>query len=209
MQTPSIIIADDHPLILKGLEDFLKERQHNVVASAVHGKKAFQLIEELKPDIAILDIQMPYLTGLQIAEKCKTLDFTTKVVLITVEKDEAIYHQAKSLNVYGYVLKEFALTEIENCITSVSEGTPYFSPELLLYLEKERVPKELELLTPTEKEILNLTAKNKTAKEIGDLLFISYRTVEKHKSNILKKLDLTSKHTSLTLFAKEIEPFLK
>ncbi|MBR9758626.1 MAG: response regulator transcription factor [Algicola sp.] len=209
MQAPSIIIADDHPLILKGLEDFLKERHHNVVASAVHGKKAFQLIEELKPDIAILDIQMPYLTGLQIAEKCKTLDFTTKVVLITVEKDEAIYHQAKSLDVYGYVLKEFALTEIENCITSVLEGTPYFSPELLLYLEKERVPKELERLTPTEKEILSLTAKNKTAKEIGDLLFISYRTVEKHKSNILKKLDLTSKHTSLTLFAKEIEPFLK
>ena len=209
MQAPYIIIADDHPLILKGLEDFLKERQHNVVASAVHGKKAFQLIEELKPDIAILDIQMPYLTGLQIAEKCKTLDFTTKVVLITVEKDEAIYHQAKSLDVYGYVLKEFALTEIENCITSVLEGTPYFSPELLLYLEKERVPKELERLTPTEKEILSLTAKNKTAKEIGDLLFISYRTVEKHKSNILKKLDLTSKHTSLTLFAKEIEPFLK
>ena len=109
----SIIIADDHPLILKGLNDFLLEKQYNVVASAVNGKEALQRIEELNPDIAILDIQMPFLTGLQIAQKCKELNLQTKIILITFEKDETIYKKAKSLGVFGYVLKEFALKEID------------------------------------------------------------------------------------------------
>ncbi|WP_338731911.1 response regulator transcription factor [Mangrovimonas cancribranchiae] len=208
MKKPSIIIADDHPLILKGLEDFLKERHYNVLDSAKNGKQAYQLIEDLQPDIAILDIQMPYLTGLQIAEKCKNNQFNTKIIIITFEKDESIYNQAKSLGIYGYVLKEFALTEIENCIASILENTSYFSPELLSHLEKEQVPEELKLLTPTEKEVLKLTAKSKTAKEIGDILFVSKRTVEKHKSNISKKLKLDCKDTSLALFAKEIEAYL-
>ncbi|MCB0388966.1 MAG: response regulator, partial [Winogradskyella sp.] len=82
----SIIIADDHPLILKGLNDFLLEKKYNVLASAVNGKDALELIETHKPEIAILDIQMPYYTGLEIAEKCKALNYQTKIVLITFEK---------------------------------------------------------------------------------------------------------------------------
>ncbi|HAI17447.1 MAG: DNA-binding response regulator [Xanthomarina sp.] len=205
----SIIIADDHPLILKGLNDFLLEKKYNVLASAVNGKDALELIETHKPEIAILDIQMPYYTGLEIAEKCKALNYQTKIVLITFEKDETIYKQAKSLGVYGYVLKEFALTEIEQCIDTVSKDIPYFSPELLSYLEVESTPKELETLTPTEKEVLKHIAQNKTAKEIGDLMFISNRTVEKHKSHIIKKLNLAPIQNSLLIWAKENQTLLE
>lgn len=204
----SIVIADDHPLILKGLFDFLVEKGYNVIDSAENGKDAFELISSQKPDIAILDIQMPYLTGLQIAEKCQELQLPTKIILITVEKDESIYLKAKELDIYGYVLKEFALAEIEICIASVLNNKAYFSPELLSHLEVEQVPEELDSLTKTEKEVLKHIAQNKTAKEIADIMFISDRTVEKHKSNMLKKLKLESKHTTLALFAKEIEPFL-
>lgn len=204
----SIIIADDHPLILKGLTDFLKEKEYNLIGSAINGKEAFDMIKSDSPEIAILDIQMPFLTGLEIAEKCKELNLPTKIILITFEKDETIYNQAKALEIYGYVLKEFALVEIENCIAAVLNGKSYFSPELIEYLEIIEPPKELELLTPTEIEVLRLIALNKTAKEIGSILFISGRTVEKHKSHIIRKLDLESKGGSLALFAKENEEFL-
>ena len=204
----SIIIADDHPLVLKGLSDFLKEKEYNLIGSATDGKEAFDLIKSKQPEIAILDIQMPFLTGLEIAEKCKELSLPTKIILITFEKDETIYNQAKTLEIYGYVLKEFALVEIENCISAVLNGKSYFSPELIEFLEIVEPPKELQVLTPTEIEVLRLIALNKTAKEIGSILFISSRTVEKHKSHIIRKLDLESKAGSLALFAKENEEFL-
>lgn len=204
----SIIIADDHPLILKGLQDFLKEKEYNVLGSAVNGADAFKLIKDREPDIAILDIRMPFLTGLEIAKKCNDQNLSTKIILITFEKHEAIYKEAKDLHVFGYVLKEFALVELENCIASVLDGKRYFSPELIQYLEIDETPEGLELLTPTEKKVLHLIAQNKTAKEIGTILFISDRTVEKHKSHIIKKLDLESKGGSLALFAKGNEDFL-
>ncbi len=201
----SIIIADDHPLILKGLNDFLLEKKYNVLASAVNGKEALGLIEKNQPEIAILDIQMPFYTGLEIAKKCNELNYKTKIILITFEKDEAIYKQAKSLGIYGYVLKEFALEEIEHCLEAVDKNIPYFSPELLSYLEVEEVPKELEFLTRTEAEVLKLIAQNKTGVVIADILFVSPRTVEKHKSNIIKKLKLSHKQNSLLIWAKENE----
>ncbi|PWK20838.1 response regulator transcription factor [Xanthomarina spongicola] len=205
----SIIIADDHPLILKGLNDFLIEKKYNVLASAVNGKEAFDLIERHRPEIAILDIQMPFLTGLEIAKKSKELNYETKIILITFEKDEAIYNQAKSLGIYGYVLKEFALEEIEHCIDAVSKDIPYFSQELLSYLEAEEAPIEIESLTPTEIDVLKHISENKTAKEIGELMFISFRTVEKHKSNINRKLNLTPTKYSLLFWAKENKSHLK
>ncbi|MCK0124877.1 response regulator transcription factor [Gelidibacter sp. F2691] len=204
----SILIADDHPLILKGLTDFLVEKDYNLTGSAANGKEALEMIVSQQPDIAILDIQMPYLTGLEIAQKCQDLKLPTKIVLITFEKDEAIYNQAKTLKIYGYVLKEFALVEIENCIAAVLKGHSYFSPELIEYLEINEAPEALETLTPMEKEVLRLIAQNKTAKEIGSILFTSSRTVEKHKSHLIRKLDLESKASSLALYAKENEAFL-
>jgi DNA-binding NarL/FixJ family response regulator len=201
--SPTIIIADDHPLVLKGLHDFLVEKKFNVLASAKNGKEALTLIKAHVPDIAILDIKMPFLSGLQIAEKCKADKLPTKIVLITFEKDENTYKQAKAIGVYGYVLKEFALEEIENCIVSVTKNTAYFSPELITYLKVNHPPEKLKALTEAEIKVLKLISKSKTAKEIAKELFISSRTVEKHKSHIRTKLVINSKSESLYLFAKE------
>jgi len=205
---PSIVIADDHPLVLRGLQDFLIEKGYNVIAAETDGKQAYNSIVELNPDIAILDIRMPFMTGIEIAEVCSKNNLKTKIILITFEKDETLYQQAKSFNVFGYLLKEFTLVEIENCINAVTNDNTYFSEQLIDRLSTEEEPEILNTLTPTERKVLSLIAKNKTAKEIGDLLFISDRTVEKHKSHIIKKTKLAPKPNSLSLFAKEHERFI-
>ncbi len=204
MKKESIIIADDHPLLLKGLSDFLVERGYNVVGRGSDGREAYNLIAKLNPDIAVLDIQMPYLSGLEIAKQCQSNGISTKVVLITFHKETELYLQAKELNIFGYILKEFALEEIENCINSVYQGSPYFSPKILEMLSNsESNPQGMDALTPSEKKILKLIACDKTNKEIASLLFISHRTVEKHRSNIINKLNLEQKTNSLLIWAKE------
>jgi len=200
---PSIIIADDHPLVLKGLHDFLIEKGRNVIGSASNGKEAYQLMKSLNPNIAILDIRMPFMSGIEITEKCISNNIKTKIVLITFEKSAQLYHQAKALNVFGYILKEFALAEIENCIASIQNNIPYFSPEIEEYISNQKDVIDFSFLTPTEKKILKLIAQNKTAKEIGEVLFTSSRTVEKHKSHIIKKLKIQPYQNSLLIWAKE------
>ncbi|WP_411894223.1 response regulator [Winogradskyella sp. A2] len=205
---PTIIIADDHPLVLKGLQDFLTEKNYNLLATAKNGKIALSLIKAHSPDIAILDIKMPFLTGLEIAQKCKEANLKTKIVLITLEKEESVYVEAKRLGVYGYVLKEFALEEIENCISSVIKGKPYFSPELISYIQIDNTQSLLNNLTNTELKILKLTTKNKTAREIAEDLNCSPRTVEKHKSHIITKLNIEKAPNSLLIWAKENQKHL-
>jgi len=201
---PSIIIADDHPLVLKGLQDFLVEKKFNIIDSANDGKEAYKLILKHEPDIAILDIRMPHLSGIEIAEQCQD-KLNTKIILITFEKNTIFYQQAKQYNIYGYLLKEFALVEIENCLNFVANGIPYFSKEIEDQFSNEVEFMHINALTPSEKHILKLIAQNKTAKEIACMLSISKRTVEKHKSHIIKKLNLESKHNGLLLFVKENE----
>lgn len=204
MKHQSIIIADDHPLLLKGLSNFLIEKGYNLVGSGIDGREAYNLIAKLQPDIAILDIQMPFMSGIEIARKCNTNNLNTKIVLITFHKEKDLYRQAKELNIYGYILKEFALDEIENCIYMVSEGQSYFSPKIRELLDEPSSKDDvLKLLTPSERKILKLIARDKTNKEIASMLFISHRTVEKHRSNIITKLDLQHKTNSLLIWAKE------
>lgn len=203
-KTPSIIIADDHPLLLKGLSDFLSERNYNLVGSGNDGREAYNLITKIKPDIAILDIQMPYMSGLEIAQKCKVNNIDTKIVLITLHKEKELYQKAQELNIFGYILKEFALEEIENCIKTVTDGIPFFSDRIKEYIGIVSLEDDaLSILTPSEKKILKLVVMDKTNKEIASQLFISYRTVEKHRSNIITKLKLEPKTNSLLIWAKE------
>jgi len=200
----SIITADDHPLLLKGLNDFLEEKGYNIIGTAYDGSKALQLIKSIRPDIAILDIQMPKLSGIEVAKNCAVLGLETRIILITLHKEKELYVKAKDLNIFGYILKELAIEEIENCLKSVWEGKPYFSPKIVEMLDSDDVvDSNLKLLTPSEKKILKLIANDKTNKEIASLLFISYRTVEKHRSNIITKLDLEPKTNSLLSWAKE------
>lgn len=201
----SIIIADDHPLLLKGLSDFLIEKNYNLIGSGNDGREAYNLIVKENPDIAIIDIQMPYMSGIEIAQKCKGIEgVDTKIVLITLHKEKELYQKAQELNIFGYILKEFALDEIENCIKTVSKGEPFFSNRIMELIDINPVESnDLKKLTPSEKKILKLIANDKTNKEIASLLFISYRTVEKHRSNIINKLNLEAKTNSLLIWAKE------
>lgn len=204
MKSQTIITADDHPLLLKGLNDFLLEKKYNIIDSGINGKEAYNLIVKLKPDIAILDIQMPYMTGLEVAKECKKNKIPTKIILITFHKEKVLFQKASELNIFGYILKEFAIEEIETCIKSVTEGVPYFSPRIkdLLGINPYK-DTYLENLTPSEKKILKLIAKDQTNKDIASLLFISHRTVEKHRSNIIQKLKLEHKTNSLLIWAKD------
>lgn len=203
MINPSIVTADDHPLLLKGLNDLLVEKGYNLIGSGVDGREAYNLIVQKKPDIAILDIQMPFMSGLEIAKQCNTKQLNTRIVLITLHKEPELYQKAKELHIFGYILKEFALEEIETCIQNVKEGKPFFSAKI-----KESIGEQVNdaawiSLTPSEKKIINLISQGKTNKEIASDLFISYRTVEKHRSNIISKLNLESKTNSLLIWAKE------
>lgn len=199
----TIVIADDHPLMLRGLTDFLTSKGFNIIGSAEDGNAAYNLIIKLQPEIAILDIRMPYKTGLEIAETCKKNQLATKIILITFDKEEEVYDQAIEAGVYGYILKEFAVEEIETCIAHVLEDKPYFSEEIASYLNHNNAskPKNLELLTKSELKIVRLISENKTSNMIAEELSISVRTVDKHRSNIVSKLNLDKKPTSLAIWA--------
>jgi DNA-binding NarL/FixJ family response regulator len=207
----SIVIADDHPLMLRGLTDFLTSKGYNIVGSTEDGNTAYNLIVKLKPEIAILDIRMPHKTGLEIAEACKRHDLPTKIILITFDKEEELYEQALEFNVFGYILKDFAIEEIETCIDQVVSGKPYFSKEIASHLNTsalDKKPETLDILTKSELKIVKLISENKTSQDIADELSISVRTVDKHRSNIVNKLGLDNKPTSLSIWANLNKAFL-
>ncbi len=198
----SIVIADDHPLLLRGLSDFLTSKGFNIIGVAEDGQSAYNLIVKLKPDIAILDIRMPHKTGLEIAEDCQKNKLSTKIILITFDQEEELYEQAKSLNVYGYILKELAIEEIEICIQHLLKNEPYFSKQIESYLKKSPSSDDsLNVLTKTEKKVITLIAANKTSQEIAEELSVSIKTIHKHRSHIIAKLKLDNKPTSLSVWA--------
>ncbi|WP_445956576.1 response regulator [Yeosuana sp.] len=198
----TIVVADDHPFMLKGLSDFLISKGFNVVGCAEDGKSAYNLIVKYKPDIAVLDIRMPILSGLDIAEQCKKNNIDTKIILITFDTDEDLYEKALKLDVYGYILKDFAIEEIETCIANALKDKPYFSDEIISHLKK--IPTNnhvLDTLTKTERKIISLIAENKTSQEIASDLSVSIKTIHKHRSHIISKLKLNSGPTSLLVWA--------
>ena len=208
--TTTIVIADDHPLMLRGLKDFLTSKGFDIIGIAEDGNSAYNLIVKSKPDIAILDIRMPYKTGIEIAEDCLKNNIKTKIILITFDKEEDLYQKAKKLNVYGYILKEFAVEEIEICIEHILRNKPYFSEALNTLLEVSESNSDLmESLTKAEKKIVLLIAKNKTSKEIADELSVSIKTIHKHRSHIIAKLDIDNKPSSLSIWANLNKEFLK
>lgn len=204
MMNTSIIIADDHPLMLRGINDFLESKGFNILGSAQDGQAAYNLIVKENPDIAILDIRMPFMTGLEVAEECKKNEIDTKIILITFDKEEALFDKAKALNIYGYILKEFAIEEIETCIAHVVMDEPYFSEEIASYLNKSNPANTsgtLDSLTKSEKKIVFLIAENKSSQQIADELNVSIKTIHKHRSNIVSKLHLDHKPSALSVWA--------
>ncbi len=203
-----ILIADDHPLLMRGLSDFLKSSHYNEILEASNGLEALNTIIRNEPDLAILDIRMPKLSGLEVAKRCKTNRIKTKIIIITLHQDKGLYEKAMQIGVSGYIFKQFALREIEECISKVLSGETYFSEELKKYINTTDNEDEiLSKLTPSEIKILRLIQEKLTTPQIADSLFISTKTVEKHRSNIIRKLNLSGKTNSLLLWATNRAPF--
>lgn len=196
----TLILADDHPFLLKGLETSLRSRGFKVLGTATDGSTALKLIIEHKPDMAMLDIEMPYMDGLSVAKYCKEKGIPTKFVILSYHKEPEFIARARSLNLSGYLLKEDALDEVEACIQSVSRGEPYYSKAFQIkeVASAQTALDRLDGLTPSERKILKLIAKNQSTREIADMLFVSERTIEKHRSNIIQKLDLGGRPNGLT-----------
>jgi len=204
MKKLSIVIADDHPLLLKGLWDFLLEKGYDLLGKAGDGRQALALIEKHTPDIAILDIQMPELSGIEVARICKQKNISTRIILITLHKGKELFEEASKLNLYGYILKDNALEEIVFCLDSIQGNKRYFSPKLTSHLtEGTPIQKQLQELTPSERKILKRISTGMTNQGIAEALFLSIRTVEKHRSNIIQKLALDSKTNSLLIWAQQ------
>ncbi|PZX46363.1 response regulator [Algoriphagus chordae] len=202
-QKVTAVIADDHPILLKGLHDFLVDLGLDIVGTANEGQAAFDLIIKFKPQIAILDMEMPNKTGLEIATTCKKLELETKVILLTLHKELYLYHQAKELNLSGYILKEFALGDLSIAITTVLDGGQFFSEKIFEGMKENKFQSDDNPLTPSEVKILRLIAEGLTTKDVANKLFISERTVDKHRSNMIVKLQLEKKHNSLLIWAQK------
>ena len=200
---PTVVIADDHPILLKGLKEFLGELGLDILGVANEGQGAIDQIIQFNPQLAILDMEMPNKTGLEIASDCKNLGLETKIILLTLHKELYLYHQAKELNLSGYILKEFALEDLSKAIAVVLEGGQFFSEKIFEGLKENKVHKDESPLTPSEVKILRLIAIGLSTKEIANKLFISERTVDKHRSNMIVKLNLEKKHNSLLIWAQK------
>ncbi|RED42124.1 LuxR family two component transcriptional regulator [Winogradskyella eximia] len=201
----TLFVADDHPLLLKGLVDQLKEYNYNVIGTAENGAIALNKIMELQPQIAILDEEMPMLTGFEVIKKCKEQLVDTKFIILTSHKEKAFIYKAQKLNISGYIIKDEPFLELHNCIQSISKGVPYFSAVFNTVLENEVAPQlqKMKLLTPSERTIVRFIAQDKSSKDIAALLSLSARTIEKHRSNIITKLGLAKEKDILTSWAKE------
>ncbi len=199
----TIVLADDHPLLLKGLSEEFIDNGYNVVGQATNGMQALELILVHNPVLAFLDIDMPLLTGFEVIKMAKEKKVQTKFIVLSFHKEKNYIIQAQNLQINGYLLKEDSFAEIELCMQKVLAGEICFSPSFgkgILQNASEEL-KRLGYLTPSEKTILKLIAQQKTSLEIAEMLFISERTVEKHRSNIIAKLDLDSSTNSLTSWA--------
>ncbi len=187
-----ILIADDHPFTLIGTKTFVESLGYHVQDVCSNGIAALNQIKIHQPDIAILDINMPGLTGLEILAQIIKEKIRTKVVLLTMHKEMSIFKKANELGVIGYLLKEHAQTELEKCLIEIQAGKQFISSELKKELVQDinNNSSDYEQLTLAEKKIIALIAQQKTSKQIADLLFISEKTVEGHRSNIIQKLNL-------------------
>lgn len=194
-----IILADDHPIVRQGLKQIIEfDKGLSVAAEAGDGKTALNLIEEYAPQVAVLDIDMPELDGFSVVRALQKKSIEIGVVFLTMHSEEEIFHEAIDLGVKGYVLKESAVSDIVTAIKSVAVGGSFLSPSLSMFLlnrrqrafQLEAEKPGLHSLTATERRILKLISGNKTSKEIADELCISYRTVETHRTNISRKLNL-------------------
>lgn len=206
-----ILIADDHPLSRAGLRHVVESKsEFQVISEVGDGESALTTIRKEQPDIAVLDINMPKLDGLAVAQVLQAEELDLALVFLTMYREPKIFDRAIELGAKGYVLKDCAAHEIVACLHAVAAGQHYVSPELTTHLlTRNRSQKSnggpgkgIDQLSPAERRVLRLLSDYKTSKQIAEELFISRRTVENHRSNICQKLDIHGSH-ALMKFALE------
>ena len=206
-----ILLADDHPVYREGLRKILgAEPLFEVLAEVGDGQQALQRIRELRPDVALMDVNMPVLDGLGVARACRKERLACALIFLTMHRDESLLQEAIATGVRGYVLKESITDEIIQAVRTVAGGGDYLSPAMAgLLMKRGRSSQALAerrqgigSLAASEKRVLRLIASDRTSKEIAQELGLSVRTVENHRARICGKLGLQGAH-SLVKFAFE------
>ena len=206
-----IIISDDHPVSLHGLLRILEVAPEvAIIGEARDGAEAWQLLQTKQPDVALLDMRLPILDGLELARRIQRLEKPMPFIFLTMWKEEAIFNEAISLGCSGYLLKESAAEEILAAIRAAAAGRRYLSPAVSEFVlqrsHREQAVRAahpgLAELSAAEQRVLKLVAENKTTKEIADQLQLSPRTVDHQRASISTKLGLQGSH-SLLSFAFE------
>ena len=206
----SILIADDHPLFRAGVKQTLEDLEQVEICEAEEGNKALQIIRELEPDVAVIDIRMPGKTGLEILSELYNSGITTRIILLTMHKNVNYFYKAISVGAKGYLLKETAVQDLVEAVKTVHSGGTFISSRLKALIESGKTDEfqnkllvnSVNSLTSAERQIMKLLANWKTNCEIADILFNSTRTIENHRANISDKLNLHGTH-SLIQFAIE------
>jgi DNA-binding NarL/FixJ family response regulator len=196
MEKPRIIIADDHPLVLEGFCRILSA-EYEVVATALDGLSLLESARKLRPDVILLDVAMPLLNGIESARQLREVSPNSKVICVTQHVDREYVMAAFRAGVSAYVLKQSASHELFNAITAALEGKIYVSQPLASFIPEngtadlERLPASFgQELTPRQRQVLQLIAEGKTAKEIAKHLNISPKTAEFHRARIMDELGL-------------------
>lgn len=195
----TIIAADDHPIMINGINDLLINAGYNVIGLANNGAKALELIAKYKPMIAIVDIEMPLLSGFEVIKRSTALSPKTKFIVMSYHKENGFLVQSKKCGALGYLLKEDNINEIESCIESVLLNKTYYGKSLNDNIENivNNEIKKIRQLTPSERTILRLIYNGYSSRKMAEELSVSIRTVEKHRSNIINKLDIENKIDAL------------
>lgn len=201
-----VMIADDHKMIREGLKQLIElEGDMEVIEEAENGLDCIEKLEVNKPEILLLDINMPKMNGIQTLEKIKEKKMDLKVLMLTVHSEVEYILKAMDIGVDGYILKDADFTELRKAIFSIMEGNNYIQSSLIPLLNSKMIARDLdsekiELLTKRELEILMNVASGMSNKEIGDKLQISERTVKNHISSVFKKIEVSDR-TQAAVFA--------
>ena len=205
MSEIKILIADDHPIFLLGLVSIIESSDGmRVDYVASNGEQALEMISINKPHISILDIAMPGLDGIKVTRKIKELKLETKVIILTMYKNEAIFNLALDYGVSGYVLKDNASTDTVNSIKAVINGELFVSPHIMGFYNNRKdglrsnIVKYINLLTDAEKKVLRFISENKSTNEIAEKLFLSGKTVQNHRFSICRKMELEGVNSLLS-----------
>jgi DNA-binding NarL/FixJ family response regulator len=199
MSMVRMVIVDDHPFLRTGLRYVLEEQpEFRVVGEAADGREGVQLVEKEKPNVAILDIGMPNLNGIEAARQIHDSFPDVSIIMLSVHSDESYVLRALKAGARAYLLKQSAEADLITAVKAVIQGKSFFSPavsQMLLedymrQLRDREAEDTYDLLTPREREILQMVAEGKSNKEIANLLHLSPYTVETHRANMMEKLNL-------------------